>query len=773
MAFLSRFRSGSRDDRNRPESEADAVRHLGPEDQERLAEIARGGTSAAVRRAAVRKLKEPSALGVLAGDSDESVSHEAVRALLALASGESESAQPALAALTDTRHLLTLARSAALPRIRRTALDRLDSPHAFATLAKTSPDPAIRLSALEKIRDPELILAIALKSEHKDSAVAALERIFDLEQVRQVAQSATSRAARRARARLEPSEKGKDAPQALSGAPEAGPVDERLSPSDSPADDEGEMPKVGPEAGPEPPQEPLAPAAAEAPRADEGPPFAPRDGISKEDPKALDRVRVSRAESLSLRLETEARSPELTLRHAERSLREAKPDPSLGDLPPRLMRRLKAARAALFARAQELREAEEWGRWGSGALREELCRKLEALLPREDYPKIAEELKEADVLWARTRHAPRGEADALRQRYQDVRAQVKTRLDTYFAQKAAEEASNRLAKEGICAEAEALAGSNDWVKSGEALKALQERWKTIGPTARHDSWVLWKRFRAACDRFFSRRQEDRGRRREEWARNLEQKEALCVQAAALRDSTDWEPASAEIRKLQAAWKGIGPVRRSQSDQIWQRFREACDAFFERYKRRDELAQAQIRAEREAGVGELESLLEAGSRSPGDLQQKVQSVQARARQIPLPAPEEEALKRRFLAARDRLIEAYPQDFRGSDLDPGPNRARREKLCGRVEALAVEAEALEQPSTPSTSEDLARRLKEALAARTIGGAPDVAAKRRGFREEAEAARTIWNRLGPVPGEGGLALEKRFQEALERLLVARARD
>jgi hypothetical protein len=394
---------------------------------------------------------------------------------------------------------------------------------------------------------------------------------------------------------------------------------------------------------------------------------------------------------------------------------------------------------------------------------------MEALVVREDFPKVAQELRDADVAWSHTREAPRGEADVLRQRYQEVRGQVKARVDSYFARKAEEEASHRAAKEAICAEADALADSSEWVKAAESFKALQERWKTIGPTSRRDSEVLWKRFRAACDRFFARRKEDRGRRKEEWGRNLGQKEALCAQAEALQSSTEWEASAAEVRRLQAAWKGVGPVRRSQADQIWQRFRAACDAFFERYKHRDELAQAQALEEREAGLGALEALLPSegvSSSPPEDLALKVQGILARARQIPLLRPEEERLTLRFVAVRDGLVESYPESFRGTDLDPAANKAKREKLCGRVEALAAEAEDFDREKPPYSTEDLARLLKEALAARTIGGAPDLQARRRALQEEVEAARNGWNRVGPVPGEAGLALERRFQAALARV-------
>ena len=72
----------------------------------------------------------------------------------------------------------------------------------------------------------------------------------------------------------------------------------------------------------------------------------------------------------------------------------------------------------------------------------------------------------------------------------------------------------------------------------------------------------WERFRAACDRFFTRRNADLAERKETWAANLAAKEALIARAEELSMSTEWDRAAAEIRKLQADWKNSGPVRRT-------------------------------------------------------------------------------------------------------------------------------------------------------------------------------------------------------------------
>src|SRR4029453_3997824 len=127
-------------------------------------------------------------------------------------------------------------------------------------------------------------------------------------------------------------------------------------------------------------------------------------------------------------------------------------------------------------------------------------------------------------------------------------------------------------KVGRWGRAEALRESTDWIATADALKALQAEWKTVGPAPRRDEQAVWERFRPPCNGFFTRRQDDLKRRKDEWSVNLEQKEALIVRAEALVESTDFEKAFVELKGLQAEWKAIGPVRKSKSEQVWQRFR---------------------------------------------------------------------------------------------------------------------------------------------------------------------------------------------------------
>jgi hypothetical protein len=130
----------------------------------------------------------------------------------------------------------------------------------------------------------------------------------------------------------------------------------------------------------------------------------------------------------------------------------------------------------------------------------------------------------------------------------------------------------------------------------------------------------------------------------------------------------------------------------------------------------------------------------------------------------------ALDERFARVRDRLVEAFPRAFEGTDLDPEASRRKAEKLVLRVEGLLAELAPGGPDSRPQTTEELAARLRDALATNTIGGRAAVEAKWHSASAEVESAQAAWKRLGPVPGAEGRDLAVRFQHACQRFFELR---
>ncbi|HEY7169915.1 MAG TPA: DUF349 domain-containing protein [Vicinamibacterales bacterium] len=520
-----------------------------------------------------------------------------------------------------------------------------------------------------------------------------------------------------------------------------------------------------------------------------------RDAEARETDARARREALGRLHNLLGRVEPLLPKPDLSLKAAERALRDVRTAlSSMPMLPTKqdyedCLHRLKAAQTALTPRVQELREADDWRRFANVGVQEQLCARMEALQTEPDPEKIAHSVRELQEQWRASADVPRAQADALWRRFKTAHDLVWPRVEAHFASQAQERGENLTKKIALCEQAEALADSTNWIQTAEAIKALQAEWKTIGPVSRGKEKAIWDRFRAACDRFFTRRHEDLAQRKATWTANYAKKEELAIRAEALAQSTEWDAAAAEIKRLQAEWRTVGPVKKSRSEAIWQRFRGACDAFFARYAQRHDTARAERVAAREALCAELEALADQESatdesgaaRPPDDLLARVRTIRNRWQQEiasrGVDPDRARALDDRFAAALQRTTTKWPAPFGGSELDPEANRKRLESLVSRMETLATSisgpqaAAANDESVSPTTR--LAAMLKEALAANTIGGKVDDDSRMRAAAEEVRQAQAQWSRIGQVPEDARRQLSDRFQKAIRRITERTSRS
>lgn len=511
---------------------------------------------------------------------------------------------------------------------------------------------------------------------------------------------------------------------------------------------------------------------------------AVREAAAREEDQRARREALVRLQQLAARVEPLAPREDLSLKAGERALRDVRA--ALGAMPQlpskkdydEIMARLKAAQTALMPKVQELREVAGWQRWANVGIQEQLVEKMEALKAAEDPEQIARQVKELQQQWRQAADVPRAQGEALWRRFKAAHDEVWAKCEAHFAAQAAVRGDNLTRKIALCERAEALSESTHWIQTADEIKKLQAEWKTIGPVSRGQEKAVWERFRSACDRFFTRRHADLAERKAVWGANLAKKEALIVRVEALAASTDWEPAAAEIKRIQNEWKTIGPVKKSRSEALWQRFRGACDTFFARYAQRHDTAREERVAAREAIVNAIEALAppadqaDPESAPPEDLAVTIRDIRQRWNQeLALRGVDREraaALDDRFAAAFTRVIARWPGAFAGTDLDPESNRRRMESLVKRMEDLAASLAGPADAVDPGASQTakLAAMLKEALAANTIGGKADNDSRLRAANDEVRQAQASWSRIGFVPDETRRTLADRFQRAIRKI-------
>lgn len=181
-------------------------------------------------------------------------------------------------------------------------------------------------------------------------------------------------------------------------------------------------------------------------------------------------------------------------------------------------------------------------------------------------------------------------------RWESLKAEYKSALDDTYAKikayyNAVEESkeNNLKAKQDIIEKARALvtgleeARATKWNEVTEKLLSLQADWKNIGRTTEKDNEKIWAEFRAVCDAFFEKKKEFFAGLNEKFAANRKIKSELISKAESLQHSTDWQKTGLDLIKLQEEWKKHPGNGDKEEPRLFQRFRKACNTFFESKK----------------------------------------------------------------------------------------------------------------------------------------------------------------------------------------------
>ena len=246
-----------------------------------------------------------------------------------------------------------------------------------------------------------------------------------------------------------------------------------------------------------------------------------------------------------------------------------------------LWERFKEASSRINKRHQEHVETLKAEQTKNLALKLELCEKVESLatrpiLSRKDWNKASEELLEIQKVWKTIGFAPKKDNNRIYERFRAACDKFFEHKREFYAGQKSEMEHNLAIKNELCAEAETLAMSEDWKRATEELIALQARWKQVGPVARRHSDTIWKRFRAACDKFFERKAAHFATVDNQHEENLRQKQALIEEMRA----ADVKAGGFEaIKEFQRRWSQIGFVPIKFKDALQKEYKAIVDGMF--------------------------------------------------------------------------------------------------------------------------------------------------------------------------------------------------
>ena len=214
-----------------------------------------------------------------------------------------------------------------------------------------------------------------------------------------------------------------------------------------------------------------------------------------------------------------------------------------------------------------------------------ICEEAEKLADEPDIVAAFRKLQKLHQDYRETGPVSKESREEIWNRFKTASTIINKRHQQHFEELKDKEKENLDQKTVICEllegiEYDKLTTFQSWNEKTQEVLALQKKWKDIGFAPAKQNQKIFERFRAACDTFFSHKGEFFKQAKTDMTANLEKKTALCEQAEALKDSTDWKATADKMADLQKQWREIGPVQKKYTNSIWKRFIGACDYFYE-------------------------------------------------------------------------------------------------------------------------------------------------------------------------------------------------
>ncbi len=217
-------------------------------------------------------------------------------------------------------------------------------------------------------------------------------------------------------------------------------------------------------------------------------------------------------------------------------------------------------------------------------VKEKFCEVAEKLAENENVVNAFKELQKLHEQWKEYGPVAKEYRDDIWNRFKAATSVINKKYQGFYEDIKKQQEDNLVAKTALCEKVEEIAAreagsSNEWNAFSKEIEGIQQEWRKIGFASKKENQKIYDRFRAACDAFYAKKREFYSSFKDGLNANLEKKIALCEAAEALKSSTEWKKTSEQFIELQKQWKEIGAVPHKKSEQVWKRFRAACDEFF--------------------------------------------------------------------------------------------------------------------------------------------------------------------------------------------------
>ncbi len=324
----------------------------------------------------------------------------------------------------------------------------------------------------------------------------------------------------------------------------------------------------------------------------------------------------------------------------------------------------------------------------------DLIAQAEALVESEDILEACKELQQLHREWKEIGPVEKSVRDEIWARFNALSHELNKRRQEYFDKRNEEEEANLKAKQEICVAVESLDLDSfntvsKWQSVTDEVLKYQAQWKETGKAPRSESNEVYKRFRAACNLFFERKAIFFKTLREQYNDADAKKRKIIEEAESLATSTEWNKTAKRLIELQEEWRQAGRSSKKVGDDLWARFRAACDTFFEARKTqgaaRNTEQTANLKRKREI-IAEIEALVSLENVPQEEMRSKLNGLTEQFNAVGhVPYRDKEKVYNAYYRAVDKVYEKFQMER---------NQRRLEAFASDVDEMHGDVKKMEE-------------------------------------------------------------------------------
>jgi hypothetical protein len=213
-----------------------------------------------------------------------------------------------------------------------------------------------------------------------------------------------------------------------------------------------------------------------------------------------------------------------------------------------------------------------------------ICTDAEKLISLKSINEIHSKLQDFHEDWKIIGPVKKENRELIWHRFQEISRKINKKRNDHFLELKENDAKKITSKNQICLELNQLS-EKEFKSHQECLKAVEEcnilsdKWKSLGRVHKKDNKKTWQQFQISVNNFYKNKNNFYKLRKENAKNVIQSKNRLCDEAEKISNNQDWNTTAKKLMRLQEDWKKSGFIKGKKNDELWNKFKNSCDKFF--------------------------------------------------------------------------------------------------------------------------------------------------------------------------------------------------